>query len=145
MARKHPLPEFLRAQGVEEKAFCRWLHRKACAHVRRDRKRGYKNITAGPYRERIYQAVLEATGRDFFTGEALDWRQISKWANEEAANGRGVYKRKFWNIPTVDHEDPSNPGSPLRLCSWRVNDTKNDQTIIELLALADLIRAHTRC
>jgi len=145
MARKHPLPDCLRAQGVDEVAFCRWLHRKACAHVRRDRTRGFQNIGVSSYKQAIYQAVVEASGRDFYTGRALDWQQISKWANEEAANGRGVYKRQFWNIPTVDHEDPSNPGSPLRLCSWRVNDTKNDQTIIELLALADLIRAHTQC
>lgn len=142
MPKKYPLPDCLRGQRTDEPAFVRWLRRKAKAHVRRDRKRGSADATGLTYTAAIYAAVVATGGRDYFTGKPLDWHLISKWDNAEATRQRGGYKREFWNLPTVDHEDPRNPGSPLRLCSWQVNDVKNDLTIEELLGLTDAIRAH---
>ena len=142
MPRKYQLPQCLQEQRIAELAFLRWLQRKATAHVRRDRQRGYTAVTVAAYKRAILQAVVDAKGVDYFTGAALDWHRISQWDNAEAARGRGEYKREFWNLPTVDHENPRNPRSPLRLCSWRVNDSKNDQTLEEYLNLAETIRAH---
>jgi len=142
MAAKYTLPECLKRQRVEEATFVRWLHRKAMAHICRDRKRRFQNIQISSYKGQILEAVRDADGCDFYTGKSLDWHLISKWDNEEASAKGGAYKREFWNLPTVDHEDVRNPHSKFRLCSWRVNDTKNDQTIAELLQLADDIRSH---
>lgn len=141
MPAKYAMPEALKQQ-VDAAAFARWLHRKALAHVRRDRARGFQGVLASSYKARIHEAVCEARGCDFYTGKPLDWHLISKWNNDEASATRAEYRRKFWNLPTVDHEDAFNPSSPFRLCSWRLNDAKNDQTIEELLKLADDIRAH---
>jgi hypothetical protein len=140
MSAKYQLPICLEELRVDETAFVRWLHRKAMAHVRRDRRRGFRDSFVSRYKEHIIRAVAEANGCDFYTGQQLDWRLISKWNNDDASAKGGEYKRAFWNLPTVDHEDPRNPLSPIRLCSWRVNDAKNDQTIEELLKLADDIR-----
>lgn len=112
------------------------------AHVRRDRRRGLENLSVSNYKEQILLAVEGAIGHDFYTGKPLDWHLISKWNNEDASSKGGEYKRDFGNLPTVDHENPRNPRSPLRLCSWRVNDSKNDQTVEELLELAQAIRTH---
>jgi hypothetical protein len=142
MPSKYQLPDCLKELHVDETAFVRWLHRKAVAHVRRDRQRGHQDVAVSRYKDQILRAVEEAGGRDFYTGKLLDWNRISKWNNDDASAKGGEYKRQFWNLPTVDHEDPRNPRSPLRLCSWQVNDAKNDQTIEELLKLADDIRIH---
>jgi hypothetical protein len=142
MPSKYELPECLKRLRVDEAAFTRWLHRKAMAHVRRDRQRGRQDVAVGRYKEQIFRAVEEAGGHDFYTGKPLDWNLISKWDNDDASAKGAEYKREFWNLPTVDHENPRNPASPLRLCSWQVNDAKNDQTVEELLKLADDIRAH---
>ena len=142
MPLKRQLPECFNELHVDETAFVRWLHRKAMAHVHRDRRRGFQDLSVGLYKEQIFRAVEEANGCDFYTGLNLDWKLISKWNNDDASTKGGDYKRKFWNLPTVDHENPRNPRSRLRLCSWRVNDAKNDQTIEEFLELAKAIRTH---
>ena len=85
---------------------------------------------------------MEAKGRDYYTGKRLDWHRVSRWDNVEASRKKGEYKKKFWNLPTADH-DFSKPKRPVfRLCSWRLNDSKNDQTIMEFLELAAAVRAH---
>ena len=146
MPAKYRLPDCLREQRVDEAAFVRWLHRKAQAHVNRDRKRGIKNVSVAGFKESILRAVIEAGGRDYYTGLALDWHRISTWNNDDAAKNSAVYKREFWNLPTVDHDFTDPARTVFRLCSWRLNDAKGDQTIDELLALADWIRRHrTRC
>jgi hypothetical protein len=144
MTHKYPLPDCLKQLRVPEPDFRHWLDRKAQVHVNRDKRRGVSSGGKASYKERICQAVNEAQGRDYYTGQRLAWNLISRWDNAEAARKKGEYKRDFWNLPTVDHEDPSDCKSTLRLCSWRLNDAKNDQTIAELLALADQIRAHQR-
>jgi len=142
MPAKYILPDCLRDQRVDEAAFVRWLHRKAQAHVRRDKKRQIAGVSVAGFKEAIYRAVVEAGGCDYYTGQPLDWHRISQWDNAEAAAKRGEYKKTFWNLPTVDHDFSDNGSAVFRLCSWRVNDAKNDQTIEEFLELAKAIRIH---
>lgn len=141
VARKWKLPPCLHKIGVPETDFLDWLDRKARAHVVRDIARG-RDVTVPQYKLAILRAVEESEGLDYYTGESLDWASIRKWNNEEAKLGRAEYRKKFWNLPTVDH-DHDEAGIPLfRLCSWRMNDSKNDQTLSEFLDLAEKVRRH---
>lgn len=133
--KKWKLPPCLERFGVSEVAFLDWLDGKARAHVIRDIARG-RDVTVPKYKQAIIRAVEESDGDDFYTGEALDWPLIRKWNNEAAKLGGAAYRKEFWNLPTVDH-DHDEAGLPVfRLCSWRMNDSKNDQTLQEFLELA---------
>jgi hypothetical protein len=125
MPSKRPLPEFLVGR-VEPQAYERWLARKAAAHLKRDRKRGYEQITGSGYRDAIHNAVVASNGKDFYTGEDLDWSLISKYNNEESLAGRHGYKAGFALLPTVDHIESARNNSGFRICSWRTNDAKHD-------------------
>ena len=136
--KKFPLPPCLQGiVGLTEEAYRHWLKSKALAHVRRDKdpRRKHKAVTAGAYKKRIYAAVVESQGRDYFTGQPLQWNLVSKWNNEDAQRGGAAYRKEFWDLPSVDHD-----GDAFRICSWRMNDSKNDQTIAEFLELADAVR-----
>lgn len=53
MARKYAIPAFL--NGVQSQAsYERWLHRKAAAHVKRDRRWGNDGATVAEYRAAIH-------------------------------------------------------------------------------------------
>ena len=97
------LPPFL--DGIcDRPAYVRWLHRKAMAHVKRDRKRyGADSCTVAKYKAMIHEAVTAGGDRDHYTGLALDWRLISRFDNGEAKAGKSKYLRQFGNLPTVDH------------------------------------------
>lgn len=137
---KYPLPDCLRGiRGLSEESFRHWLDRKAQAHFSRDKKRGRTPKSRADYKERIYAAVRESNGRDFYTGRELDWHLLSKWSNAEAQDGCAAYRRTFWELPSVDHD-----GNRFRICSWRMNDAKNDQTIDQFLQLAESVRKHRK-
>src|SRR3989339_1284747 len=128
------LPSFLEGQ-VHPLVYERWLARKAAAHLKRDRKRGYESISAAAYRDEIHEAVLRSEGNDVYTGEKLDWSLISTYNNNDSENGKHCYKASFALLPTVDHIESSVSKSGLCICSWRTNDAKHDlshQTFIEL-------------
>jgi hypothetical protein len=132
--RKRSLPQFLEGR-VHPQEYERWLKRKAASHFKRDRKRNYHNITAAAYRDAIHQAVLQSKGRDFYTGEELDWSLLSQYDNHESESGKHAYKAGFALLPTVDHLDSSLPNSGFCICAWRTNDSKHDlsyQAFIEL-------------
>jgi hypothetical protein len=123
--RKRLLPQFLEGL-LDPQAYERWLKRKANSHFKRDRKRNYHDITAAAYRDAIHEAVLQCEGRDFYTGEELDWSLVSQYDNHESESGRHAYKAAFALLPTVDHFDSSLPNSGFRICAWRTNDSKHD-------------------
>jgi hypothetical protein len=134
---RHAIPLFLVGR-VNPLVYERWLARKAAAHLKRDRKRGYEEITAAQYRDDIHKAVLGSEGRDFYTGEELDWTLLSKYNNEESSAGRHGYKAGFALIPTIDHIESARVNSGFRICGWRTNDAKHDlshQAFIELCVL----------
>jgi hypothetical protein len=60
--KKYQLPEFL-ASEVSQAQYERWLHRKAEAHVRRDRERGNTAATNASYKAAIHKAVEDSEGR----------------------------------------------------------------------------------
>lgn len=140
--RKYELPEFLR--GVVSQAdYERWLHRKARAHVKRDRKRGNKSATGAEYRAAIHKAVTTCGGRDVYTGEPLAWHLISKYTNDESKNGRRKYKAGFAQLPTVDHVADGLGPADFAICGWRTNDAKGDLSLAEFIELCTtIVRFH---
>lgn len=133
---KHQLPTFLEGL-VQPETYVRWLKRKANAHLKRDKNRGYREITSAAYRDTIHEAVNQSMGKDAYTGEDLDWTLISKYDNEDSKNGKHQYKATFALLPTVDHIDSATVKSGFCICAWQTNDSKHDlsrQKFIELCA-----------
>ena len=83
MAIKYELPPFLEGTLTLE-VYVRWLHRKAQAHARRDRRRWKRTISQSDYKQAIHQAVLRSDGRDFYSHEPLDWSLLSEYDNGES-------------------------------------------------------------
>jgi hypothetical protein len=118
------LPTFL--EGVISQAhYERWLHRKAMAHVKRDRSRGDLDATNEKYKMAIHRAVEESQGKDAYTDEPLDWTLVSTYDNEESRAHKGQYKRRFALLPSVDHVSDGR-STTFKICAWRTNDAKND-------------------
>ena len=136
MAIKYELPRFLEGT-LTRQVYVRWLHRKAQALARRDRKRWKRTISASDYKQAIHHAVLRSDGQDFYTHDPLDWSLLSEWDNREAQRRGGKYKRDFDLLPTVDHMDPESTEADFRICGWRTNDCKNDLTVAELQAFCE--------
>jgi hypothetical protein len=134
----HALPSFLVGR-VDPLVYERWLARKAAAHLKRDRKRGYEGVTGTLYREEIHKAVLASEGRDYYTGEELDWSLLSKYNNAESFAGKHAYKAGFALLPTIDHIESARMNSGFRICSWRTNDSKHDLTHEEFIRLCKLV------
>ncbi len=139
---KRSLPSFLIGQ-VSAEAYGRWLARKAAAHARRDQKRFANNWTSGAgYRDAIHAAVLASQGRDFYTGEQLDWSLLSKYDNEASKVGKHGYKAQFALLPTVDHAQADDPNTGFRICAWRTNDAKHDLSLGQFIELCKRVVAH---
>ena len=141
MPKKYQLPPFLKDQVTQE-VYERWLRRKAQAHVNRDRDRGNALAIGEKYRNAIHSAVELSEGRDFYTGEHLDWSLISKYNNEESKKIGREYKRKFALLPTVDHLGDGMGYPDFQICSWRTNDAKNDLDLSTFLTLCQAILEH---
>jgi len=141
MARKYEIPKFLAGKTPQEQ-YERWLHRKAIAHVRRDRKRGNSSATNAEYKIEIHRAVNESEGRDGYTGEMLDWSLISTYENEKSKSGGRHYKAQFALLPTVDHVSDGLGPADFTICSWRANSAKNDLTLPEFLRLCEKVLRH---
>ncbi|MFZ3364526.1 MAG: hypothetical protein WA153_13855, partial [Candidatus Acidiferrales bacterium] len=134
--RKYELPEFL-TNVVSQGDYEMWLHRKAVAHVRRDRGRGRAGAKNEDYKVAIHRAVTDSKGRDAYTGEPLDWKLIRQWSNAEA-EARGVeYKNTFALLPSVDHVFGGELQPCFKICSWRTNDAKSDLKYAEFLKLCE--------
>lgn len=131
MARKYAIPSFL--DGVQTQfSYERWLHRKAMAHVKRDRRRGNDSASVAEYKLAIHSAVAESRGHDAYTGELLDWTLLSKYDNEQSKKHKREYKKRFALLPSVDHVGDGTGPADFKICGWRTNDCKNDLTLEEL-------------
>lgn len=139
--RKYALPAFLVAV-VAQAVYERWLHRKAVAHVRRDRKRGNLAAVNEHYKKAIHDAVCLSGGNDAYTGEPLHWHLISKYDNKASSKGRRAYKAGFALLPTVDHVGDGLGAANFKICGWRTNDAKNDLALEEFLELCRKVLAH---
>jgi len=143
MARKYELPSFLKGV-LTQSAYDKWLHRKAVAHVRRDRKRGNVSATNESYKIAIHKAVIGSEGLDFYTGEQLDWHLLSQYDNKESkADGR-QYKARFTLLPTADHVNDGLGPADFQICAWRTNDAKNDLLLDEFIALCERVVDYQR-
>ena len=136
--RKYQLPAFLE-RIVEQAVYERWLHRKAMAHVRRDRARGYESVKNEDYKIKIHRAVVESAGRDCYTNEELDWTLLSQYNNEESKKYGRIYKKKFALLPSVDHIDDGKGPANFKICAWRTNDAKNDLDYEDFLDLCSKV------
>ncbi len=132
--RKYQLPKFL-DQSVDQKAYERWLHRKAVGHVRRDRNRGNKTATNEEYKIAIHKAVCNSGGKDAYTNEELNWSLLSKYNNEQSKKHGRNYKKQFAMLPSVDHVRDGKGAANFKICAWRTNDAKNDLSYEEFLEL----------
>lgn len=127
-------------ETVDQALYASWLHKKAMAHVKRDRKRWKAEIRVAEYKQAIHEAVLNGNGFDPYTGEKLDWHLIGKFDNESAKGAGSTYKKKFRLLPTVDHLDHRHSRNPrFQICSWEVNDAKSDLTHDEFIQLCGRI------
>ncbi len=131
---KYQFPDCL-ANQCDPLEFENWLESQARRHLKRDRKRGNANATRELYKIAIYEAVIKSEGIDVYTGKKLRWDLINTYDNDQSiAKGR-EYKKQFGDLPTVDHVDDGLGKPQFNICSWRVNDAKNDLTLDEFLAM----------
>lgn len=132
--RKYALPSFLHSR-LSQESYVRWLHRKAVAHAKRDRKRGNDTVKNAQYKIAIHHAVCACNGRDAYTHESLAWELVSKYDNAASKAGRREYKAQFSRLPTVDHVGDGKGAADFRICAWRTNDAKSDMTLKEFVRL----------
>jgi hypothetical protein len=126
-----------------EAAYKKWLHRKATAHIIRDRKRWKKDISLSEYKKAIHAAVLQTGRKDAYTGEELAWGLISKYDNEASRQGKAEYKKRFAMLPTVDHAGEHAGELNFKICSWRTNDAKSDLSLKDFLELCKKVLNHS--
>lgn len=139
---KYALPPFLKDR-CSEQVYLRWLSRKAKTHVKRDRARENSSATREEYMIAIHKAVVASDGLDDYTGDALDWNLISLYNNEESKKGRRAYKKKFAELPTVDHVGDGTGPADFVICSWRTNDCKNDLPRAEFVEFCRAVITHS--
>jgi hypothetical protein len=137
---KYAVPDFLK-EVVTQAVYLRWIHRKAVAHVRRDRKRGNSSATTEAYKLAIHEAVCSSNGKDAYTKEDLKWSLISTYDNESSKKGRRPYKAKFALLPTVDHIGDGTGPADFKICAWRTNDAKGDLSLSEFIELCSKVIA----
>lgn len=140
---KYTLPPVLTGK-CSEKDYVHWLTYKAAAHVRRDQKRGNTAATTPSYRAAIHAAVCSGGHLDAYTGKPLDWGLIRKYNNKDAKAGGRAYKKKFANLPTVDHVGDGKGPIDLKICSWRLNDCKSDLTLEEFVEVCKTVLEFNR-
>jgi hypothetical protein len=138
MMRKYQIPKFLEGT-VTQDYYERWLHRKAVAHVRRDRKRRNKTATNEEYKIAIHKAVSDSKGKDAYTGEELDWTLLSKYDNKASKKHGRSYKKQFALLPSVDHVGDGTGPVDFKICAWRTNDAKSDLSYKEFVELCKRI------
>ena len=140
--RKYQLNDVL-SELVEQATYERWLHRKALAHVKRDKARGNTTATNESYKMAIHKAVCASNGRDAYTHEILDWSLLSKYDNEQSKKHGRSYKKQFAFLPSVDHVGDGTGEADFKICGWRTNDAKNDMTYSELVEFCQkILNAH---
>ncbi|MEK7473608.1 MAG: hypothetical protein AAB668_02695 [Patescibacteria group bacterium] len=124
----YAVPSFL--EGIGQERYNRWLHRKAANLCRRDKQRGYKNISTAKYKKEIHVAVDRSKGRDEYTGEELNWNAISTYKD-----------KKIHDLPSVDHCHELDEGR-FKICSWKINDMKNDMSEKEFVEACKKVLKH---
>jgi hypothetical protein len=60
---------------------------------------------------------------------------LQSYDNAESEREGRAYKAKFADLPTVDHVADGMGKAEFKICSWKVNDAKNDLSLVEFVAL----------
>jgi hypothetical protein len=127
---------------VNQNIYKKWLYGKASSIKRRNIKRGdMSSSKPEAYREAIHRAVCDSNGKDFYTGEKLDWSLLSKYRSIDAKRGGLKYFRKFSLLPTVDHYKDRRTLN-FKICSWRANDAKSHMSYSDFIGLCRKVIAH---
>jgi hypothetical protein len=146
IVQRSPQGKYILPDGIQDTctdaAYKKWLHRKAQAHVTRDKKRWKLPLSVAEYKKAIHTAVQKLIRHDAYTGEILDWSLISKYDNNKSKQGGVNYKKKFAMLPTVDHAGDVPGDMNFRICSWRTNDAKSDLTLEEFVELCRKVVEH---
>ena len=79
---------------------------------------------------------------DAYTGRPLKWKLIGQYKNKNSKAAKRDYKKKFADLPTVDHVGDGMGKPEFMICSWRTNDCKNDLTIKELVKFCEQFLAY---
>jgi hypothetical protein len=138
---RYSLPDFLRGRCSEDQ-YRKWLHRKAVAHLKRDRRRDNSATSVSAYKAAIHDAVLDGGEYDPYTGTPLVWELISTYDNRASKSGGREYKKRLADLPTVDHVGHGLGTPEFRICSWRTNGAKNDLSYEEFVLLCEAVLAH---
>lgn len=117
--KENDIPEFILNDKVDKAKYLQWIDRKTRSLFKRDQKRAQKQkITFAykmkNYKESIIEAINKSEGKDFYTGEMLRWDLISQYRD-----------KKLHMLPTIDHMN-SQCEPNFVVCSWKMNDAKND-------------------
>lgn len=151
---KYELANFLHEYSVEDKSFkdkyAKWLDSQASRHFTRDKEYfdkhndKFEHMSRMKYKEAIHQAVNDSNGKDYYTGKQLEWDRILTWNNSDSK--KKGYKSDFKGLPTVDHIDRGNFHEEINfvICSWSVNDAKNDLSEEEFLQLCESVVEHSK-
>ncbi len=139
---KYQLPGFLSSAKLTQVAYEKWLHGRAVAHVKRDKERGNTTTTNEVYKIAIHRAVVCSGGRDWYTGEPLDWSLIGRYRNEESKEKGRSYKAAMALMPTIDHVSDGLGDADFKISAWRTNDAKSDLTHEEFVSLCRRVVAH---
>ena len=127
----YSLPEKIKGQ-CDEETYNSWLYRRAASLLKRDRKH-HVVATLKEYRDEIHQAVLTAADTDAYTGERMNWGLIGTYNDGDARTGGKAYRRRFAEMPSIDHDYDRAGSFQFRICSWRTNDCKSDLSVEELI------------
>ena len=135
---KYSLPKFLEGK-ISQKDYKHWLVRKAQCHFKRDKARENRTATNENYKLAIHKAVLSSKGIDAYTNEKLDWSLLNKYDNEDSKKNGRKYKKKFAQLPSVDHVGDGKGKAKFKICSWRTNDAKNDLSYKDFVCLCEKV------
>lgn len=141
--RKYERPPFL-VRHVSQTEYEKWLSSKANTHIKRDQNRGNRQSTREQYKLAIHNAVVESEGLDAYTGKPLRWDLIRAYNNTDSEREGRKYKAKFSDLPTVDHVGDGIGHPDFRICSWKVNDAKNELSLDEFVALCEVVLEFNR-
>ena len=129
---------------ISSREFYDWVMKKGYSLYQRDLNRAKDKseftdtytYTYTHYRKEICKAIQDApnAGEDYYTGEKLNWNLIGQYNNSDAKQGGKDYKREFALMPTVDHIN-AEAKPEFVICSWRMNDAKNDLSECEFTKL----------
>ena len=125
----------------------RWLDHRADAHFKRDRKKrekivGASVVTNEQYKIAIHSAVVECAGRDFYTGEDLDWGLIGTGDNEVSRALRRDYQSGRALMPVVDHVGDGLGAPEFKICSQRTNSAKHSLSHSQFVQLCRKVVDH---